>query len=308
MHQLIQSIRQAMNRAVLGCEAEVELLLTSLVAGGHTLIQGAPGMGKTSLAKTLAQAIDGKFKRVQFTPDLLPADILGYSLYNQRSGDFEFHPGPIFTNILLADEINRTTPRIQSALLEAMNEAQVSLDGKTHVLGAPFFVIATQNHLYSSGTFPLPDSQLDRFLLSFEMQRPSPQIQAEILSLHLNDGGESSSQNPVANIADILRAQQQAAQVKIAPDLLRYIAALTDRTHHHEFFNEGISARGALALMRAAQARAWLDRRAAVYPDDIQSLLPAVFTHRLSLKHRLKNAGNSAAEQVQALLDSVPVP
>jgi MoxR-like ATPase len=307
MYQAIQSLRAAMNGAVLGCEAQVELLLTSLVAGGHTLIQGAPGMGKTSLAKVLAQSIEGKFKRIQFTPDLLPADILGYSLYNQRSGEFEFHQGPVFTHILLADEINRTTPRIQSALLEAMNEAQVSIDGKTYPLNAPFFVIATQNHPYSSGTFPLPDSQLDRFLLSFEMERPALHTQAEILSLHLKSCEASPPASPVASIDEVRRAQAEAAQVKLAPDLLRYIAALTDATHHCEAFHEGISARGSLALMRAAQARAWLDKRQAAYPDDIQALLPAVFTHRLSLKHRLKKNG-AVAEQVLALLESVPVP
>ena len=307
-NEKLSKVSHNMRSAVLGCDEQVGLLLTALLAGGHVLIQGAPGMGKTSLAKTMAASINSKFKRIQFTPDLLPADILGYSIYDQSNGQFKFHEGAVFSNILLADEINRTTPRIQSALLEAMNEAQVSIDGETRQLEAPFFVIATQNHLYSSGTFPLPDSQLDRFLISFEMDRPSANIQMEILKLHHAGGEPSDNINSIASTEDIVAMQNEVRQVSVTEDLLHYISTIAEKTHKEPAFSEGISPRGCLALMRAAQASAWLDERTTVYPDDIKDMIPHVFSHRLSLKHRFRKSGDTIDGKLQDILASVAVP
>ncbi len=303
----LKALRTNLEQAVLGCERQIELLLVALLARGHVLIQGAPGTGKTSLAKTMAASIDCVFKRIQFTPDLLPADILGYSIYDEGASEFRFHPGPVFTSILLADEINRTTPRVQSALLEAMNEGQVSIDGRTRKLEPPFFVIATQNQLYTTGTFPLPESQLDRFLLSFEMPRPDPDTQTAILNLHL-DGEPSEAARPVVEKQELLRLQGELEHVTISEDLMRYISALAEATHGAEAFVTGASARAALALMRTAQAAAYLDGRQAVYPDDIKQMLPHVLAHRLTLRNRSRKAGGSVRHYLDGILGSVPVP
>ncbi len=305
--ETLLALEKELERHILGCHEQVRLLTLALLSHGHVLIQGAPGMGKTTLAKNMAAAIDCTFKRVQFTPDLLPADILGYSVYDQGTNEFCFHQGPVFTNVLLADEINRTTPRIQSALLEAMNEGQVSIDNKTRRIEPPFFVIATQNHLYMTGTFPLPESQLDRFLLSFHMPKPHPKVQAEILKLHL-DGIEDEDVNTMLSRQQVLRMQEEVKKVEVCDELMQYIAALVQATHEEESFITGISARGALALTRCAQANAFVDGRDCVYPDDIKSLVPHVFAHRLNLRSRQRRTREAVSHTINEILDFVEVP
>ncbi len=303
----LRDLKTNMCSAVLGCERHAELLVTALLAQGHALIEGAPGMGKTSLARVMASSIHGDFKRIQFTPDLLPADVLGFSIYDQKTGDFRFHPGAVFCNILLADEINRTTPRVQSALLEAMNEQQVSIDGKTRQLPPPFFVIATQNHLHATGTFPLPESQVDRFLLSFEILRPDSDTQTKILRLH-HGGDPTAEVQAVITKEEVVSAQKEVQNVHVADELLQYISALIDATHESRDFVMGASARAGLALMRASQATAFLAGRAAVYPDDIKEMAPYVLSHRLGLRSRSRRSGHNAGQAFAGILSSVAVP
>ena len=301
-------IKDILSQSVLGNDRQAELLIIGLLAKGHVLIQGAPGLGKTSLAKTMAAAIGGIFKRIQFTPDLLPADILGYSIYNQGSHTFEFHKGAVFTNILLADEINRTTPRIQSALLEAMNESQVSIDGETYELDPPFFVVATRNHLFSSGTFPLPDSQLDRFLLSFGMERPDTTTQVDILKLHKSGGEPSKSIDEILSKVAVLEAQSAVEAIEMDESVMHYIAALSEATHESESFGAGVSPRASISLMKAAQASAWLNGRSHVYPDDVKEVMPHVFQHRVHLKHRFRKAGATVRQHLDSILNDVAIP
>lgn len=296
-----------LNHRVVGCPKQVRLLITALLARGHVLIQGAPGTGKTTLARTVAQSIDCSFNRIQFTPDLLPADLLGCSIYDQGAGNFAFHAGPVFCNVLLADEINRTTPRVQSALLEAMNERQVTVDGQTRQLDRPFFVIATQNDLYTTGTFPLPESQLDRFVLSFEMPRPDVQTQAEILQLHMKK--EDVAAPTVVLQRDALTSlQDQVTKVSVCDELIDYAARLTEATHGIKELVTGISARGAISLTRSAQAAAFADGRDAVYPDDIKSLVPFIFKHRLHLRGRHRRNSRVIDHHIEEILDSTSVP
>jgi len=281
MKEEIDSLRQRLTSTVLGADESALFLLTALLAGGHVLIQGAPGLGKTTLAKSLARLIHGSFRRVQFTPDLLPSDILGYSIYNQKNGEFEFVHGPVFSNFVLADEINRTNPRIQSALLECMNEGQVSIDGITHELSHPFLVVATQNNRYGAGTFPLPEPQLDRFLVSIEMTLPDAEIQADILQLHAG-GPNGSALEPVASTEDICRWQQSVRSLPVSDAVGRYIVALCDAARNHKELRNGVSARGSIALMRAAQAIASIEGHDAVFPDDVKTAVIPVLSHRLA--------------------------
>jgi len=278
----LNALRERLTTTVLGSEEPSYLLLVSLVADGHVLIQGAPGIGKTTLAETLARSIGGRFKRVQFTPDILPADLLGYSMFHQGRGEFEFVPGPVFSNILLADEINRTSPRVQSALLECMNERQVSVDGTTHVLPPPFMVVATQNTLYSSGTFPLPEPQLDRFLISVGMVLPDAATQAKILALHADGGGrQDAAAAPLMSSDELLAIQAAARAVPVSEAVCEYITALCEAARRGRGALQGISARASIALMRAAQAAAFLEGNSAVYPDDVKRVAAAVLGHRL---------------------------
>ena len=275
-HDQLEALQHQLTNRVLGTNDAAFLLLTALLSNGHVLIQGAPGIGKTTLAKTLAESVDCGFSRIQFTPDLLPSDILGYSMYRQGSDSFEFVGGPIFKNIVLADEINRTSPRIQSALLEAMNEHQVSVDGATHALPTPFMVIATQNNLYAAGTFPLPEPQLDRFLVSIEMRLPTPEKQKEILDLHAqsaggNNGGSSPSQK-ILTAAEVTTMQQDVLKVQVLDKVRGYIVGICESARNNDGLWSGLSARASIALMRAAQAAAYLDGRDVVYPDDVKKV------------------------------------
>jgi MoxR-like ATPase len=304
-HAALEQLRERLVSTVLGSEEAAALLLTALLARGHVLIEGAPGIGKTSLAHTLATSIGGTFKRVQFTPDLLPADLLGYSLYRMDRGDFEFIPGPVFAHCVLADEINRTSPRVQSALLECMNEQQVTLDGVTRGLPAPFFVIATQNDTDRHGTFPLPEPQLDRFLLSIRMDLPAAEIQQRILLAHAAGeiNGSSTVSAALLDPAAVLSLQAAVQQITVAPALAGYITALCESLRRLAGSDHAVSVRGSLALMQAARAAAYLDGAPALYPDHVQSLFPAVLRHRLS-----PDDGSEPATLIAAALENTPVP
>ncbi len=284
----LQELRDYLNRTVLGAETAVEELIAALLAGGHVLIEGPPGVGKTTLAKSLANAIHGSFRRVQFTPDLLPADLVGYSIYRQDTGEFEFVKGPVFANLLLADEINRASPRIQSALLECMNEAQVTTDGETRELPPVFTVIATRNNRHSAGTFPLPAPQLDRFLVSIEMNLPDRETRASILLQHSADPSQSEGKDdelgntlPQINLQQVEEWQTKVRDLPVSRDIAKYVIRLCDAVRAHPEVNTAISNRGAIALMRLAQAFALIEEHPAVYPDDVKrAFLPTLF-HRI---------------------------
>ncbi|MCG8599090.1 MAG: AAA family ATPase [Verrucomicrobiales bacterium] len=286
MDTQLKELQTFLNRTVLGADLAVYDLVAALLASGHVLIEGPPGVGKTTLAKSLAAAVKGRFRRVQFTPDLLPADLVGYSLYRQDREAFEFVEGPVFTNLLLADEINRTSPRIQSALLECMNEAQVSVDGVTHDLPDVFQVIATRNLRHGAGTFPLPAPQLDRFLISVSMSLPDRETRADILQQHAGDpaphhaeaGDESSG---IVELETLQTWQDEVRNVTLSPNLSRYIIRLCDAIRAHPEIDAVISNRGAIAIMRFAQAVARIENHDAVYPEDVKrAFIPCVF-HRL---------------------------
>jgi MoxR-like ATPase len=309
-HEKLDALQQLLTARVLGTDDASFFLLTALLANGHVLIQGAPGIGKTTLAKTLADAIDCEFSRIQFTPDLLPSDILGYSMYRQGKDAFEFIPGPIFGNIVLADEINRTSPRIQSALLESMNEHQVSIDGTTHPLPSPFMVIATQNNLYASGTFPLPEPQLDRFLVSIEMRLPTPEKQVEILNLHATgahlNGGGGGGPTKVMTAGEITQMQGEVLKVRVLEKVQGYIVGICESARNNDGLWSGLSARASIALMRASQAAAFLAGRDVVYPDDVKKVTPAVLGHRLHSKSSTNLASSRSA--ISEVLMATPVP
>lgn len=299
----LHMLRKRLSASVLGAEEAGGLLLTALLAKGHALIEGAPGVGKTSLAQTLADGIGGTFKRIQFTPDLLPSDILGYHLYKQHNGDFDFVPGSVFANLLLADEINRTSPRVQSALLEAMSEGQVSIDGATRELERPFLVVATQNITSSTGTFPLPEPQLDRFLLSIPMSLPDVETQRRILDAHAAGEINGALRDPLLDTAEILELQGLAAALPISGNLNDYIVNLCEMVRRSAGGSHTLSVRASIALMRAAQAHAFLDGQKAVHPDHVQAVFPHVMRHRL-----LPDDGSSPEPILKAAMKEVPVP
>jgi len=280
MHTKIAACLNAINQVVLGKEMQVKLALTCLLARGHLLLEDLPGMGKTTLSYALAKVLGLNYARVQFTSDLLPGDIIGTSVFEQSSGKFVFHAGPIFTELLLADEINRTTPKTQSALLEAMEERQVTIDGQTRQLPTTFFVIATQNPSNSSGTFALPDSQLDRFLMRISLGYPAHAAEKSLLlkkerSEHLDE------LEPLLNAAELLEIQQQIPDIRVSDSLLDYILRLVDFSRTNAQYGYGLSPRASIALLNAAKAWATIARRDYVIPEDVQAVLPFVATHRL---------------------------
>ena len=308
MRDRLNALYQRLTKNVLGSEEPAYLLLVSLVADGHALIQGAPGIGKTSLAETLARSVDCRFKRVQFTPDLLPADLIGYSMFHQGRGEFEFVPGPVFSNVLLADEINRTSPRVQSALLECMNERQVSVDGVSHRLPPPYMVIATQNSLYSSGTFPLPEPQLDRFLIAVTMVLPDAATQSQILALHASGGILGADVDPLMHADDVIVLQEAARAVPVNEKVCDYITAICESARRQRGMLQSISARAAIALMRAAQAVAYMEGHNAVYPDDVKRIAGAVLGHRLGIGDGLGGSAMSPEAAIEEIFKITPVP
>lgn len=305
--ELISSIRNNLSKVIVGKEAGVDLLLTALLANGHVLLEDVPGTGKTLLAKTLARSLDCPFKRIQFTPDLLPSDLSGINYYNQKTGEFEFRPGPVFASILLADEINRATPRTQSSLLECMEERQITIDGVTHALEAPFLVIATQNPVDSQGTFPLPEAQLDRFLLRITTGYPAFEEGVRILQrFRLNNPLEDTA--AVADARQIQEAQRLAAAVNISDDLLAYLMQIVEATRKAPAVKLGASPRAGFALLRASQGYALIQGRDYVIPDDIKAVTGPVLAHRLVLHRGPGAREGQAAETVQQILREVEVP
>jgi MoxR-like ATPase len=303
-------LQQAIETVVRGKSEPVKLALVSLLAGGHLLIEDVPGVGKTTLAHALAKGFDCTFRRIQFTSDLLPSDILGVSVFNQAERAFEFRRGPVFANVVLADEINRTTPKTQSALLEAMSEGRVSVDNQTYVLPRPFLVVATQNPIEHHGTYPLPESQLDRFMLRIRMGYPDPEAEKDILrTQNLRSGLEHLK--PVLQANEILEAQQAVSEVRVDESLLDYILAIVDATRRSEFLLAGVSPRGSLALHRAAQALAYYEGRDFCIPDDIKRLALQVLSHRVivNAKYSSPDRRSEEAEAImEEILQSIEIP
>lgn len=304
------ALEQALRAIIRGNDEVIRLALVAVLARGHLLIEGVPGVGKTTLAHALARALDCGFQRIQFTSDMLPTDVLGISVYSALEQKFEFKPGPVFTNVLLADEINRTTPKTQSALLEAMNEGQITVDGHCYPLPQPFLVIATQNPIEHHGTYPLPESQLDRFLLRASMGYPQASSEREILRAEAG-AARLDEVRPVASGADILAMQEEVKGIKVDDSLVDYALEIVRRTRESESLSLGVSPRGSLMLYRAAQAMAYLDGRAFATPHDFKSLAVAVFAHRVVPNARYSSTLKKSAQSdtiIRDILDTVPVP
>ena len=303
MPSTIAEVIHAANQVILGKDTQIRLALACLLARGHLLIEDLPGVGKTTLAHTLARLLGLQFSRIQFTSDMLPADVIGISVYDRERSDFRFLPGALFSQVLLADEINRATPKTQSALLEAMEERQVTTDGQTRELPEPFFVIATQNPSSQIGTFPLPESQLDRFLLRIELGYPDHAAERALL-----EGGGRRDQLPTLAACftpdQLIPLQRQAAAVHVSPALLDYVQALVEATRASAQFVHGLSPRAALALLAVARAWAFIDGRAMVLPEDVQAVLPGVAGHRLRLAN---SAGHARSDDIVSLIRAVAV-
>ncbi len=292
------------NQIIMGKEQQVKLAFSCLLAQGHLLIEDLPGVGKTTLARALATVMGVRYQRIQFTSDILPADILGVSIYRRDKEKFEFHPGPIFSELVLADEINRATPKSQSALLEAMAEGQVTIEGVTHILPMPFFVIATQNPLDLVGTFPLPNSQLDRFLLSISLGFPEPEIERELLTARDRISMLRDTQ-AVISPDDVLRLTKDCQKIHVSDALLDYVQALLFETRNSRWFETGLSPRAGIALLKCSKAYAFLENRDFAIPEDVKAIFPGLAHHRMTVPHGMET---SVAEQISNLLSQVAIP
>ncbi len=304
---LVARLRGNLRAVIRGKDAEVDLLITAFLAGGNVLLTDVPGVGKTTLARAIATSIGGTFRRVQFTPDLLPADVLGGSIYNPREGSFAFRQGPVFAHVLLADEINRASPRTQSALLEAMAEGQVSIEGTTHALPRPFWVIATQNPVEHHGTYPLPEAQLDRFAVELAMGYPTPEEELKILGSH-DAGSPLERIAAVTSPEEVLEVQARVRRVHVDEDVGRYIVDLLRRTREEPRVALGVSPRGGITLYRMAQANAFRCGREAVQPDDVKAVAVPTLAHRLALETKARYSGVTREGVVRHLLGRAPVP
>ena len=303
----ISVLRDAIAKTIKGKQETIDLAIVTLLAEGHLLIEDVPGVGKTTLGHALARSLACKFHRIQFTSDLLPSDVLGVSVYSPKLNEFEFKPGPIFANIVLADEINRTTPKTQSALLEAMNESQVTIENVTYPLPRPFMVLATQNPIEHHGTYPLPESQLDRFLMRIEVGYPDAAAEKEILK-RFSNGNRHYAAPAVLDPTEVLYLQDESRKVHIDDSVVDYMIQIVNRTREHPEIELGISPRGTAALFRATQAKAIVDGRSFVLPDDIKRLAHPVFEHRLVLVRSGARARADAKTVLAEIIDQTPVP
>ena len=300
-------IRANVQKVIVGKGDVIDLALVAVLCEGHILIEDVPGIGKTTLAKALAASLGLNFRRIQFTPDLLPSDVTGINVFNQKTQDFEFRPGPVFANVVLADEINRATPRTQSAMLEAMQERQVTADGETRLLPRPFLVVATQNPIELEGTFPLPEAQIDRFLIKLPLGYPSVEEEESIL-LRFQDGNPLDTLQAVTSLDELAALPREARRVRVEASVRRYIVNLVRATRDREEVELGASPRGTLALYNAAQAYAAIQDRSFVLPDDVKRLVPYVLTHRIILSPQMRLRGRRPEDVVAGVVENVPVP